>query len=397
VKHLSRTHWEARAGLPALIEALGAADGDTRFVGGFVRDSLLGVASADIDCATRLKPEEVVTRITGAGFKAVPTGIAHGTVTAILPSGPIEVTTLRRDVATDGRRATIAYTEDWQADAARRDFTINALSADPRSGEIHDYFGGLDDLQAGTVRFIGDPLTRIAEDHLRILRFFRFHARFGRGDPDAAALAACIARAKDLMALSRERIADELIKLMGLPDPTGTVAIMTANAIFQPVIPEIDADAPQRIAALIAAERAADIDPDPLRRLAALLPPVSATATAIATRLKLSNAARKRLSVATGPADPEEARALAYRLGRESAIDRLLLAGHPDAARQISTWPVPRLPISGGALVARGLREGPAVAATLQAIETQWIIEDFPDLHRVDAIADEKVRIALAG
>lgn len=397
MKHLSRTHWEARTGLPALIEALGAADGDTRFVGGFVRDSLLGVASADIDCATRLKPEEVVTRIAGAGFKAVPTGIAHGTVTAILPSGPIEVTTLRRDVATDGRRATIAYTEDWQADAARRDFTINALSADPRSGEIHDYFGGLDDLQTGTVRFIGDPLTRIAEDHLRILRFFRFHARFGRGDPDAAALAACIARAKDLMALSRERIADELIKLMGLPDPTGTVAIMTANAIFQPVIPEIDANAPQRIAALIAAERAADIDPDPLRRLAALLPPVSATAVAIATRLKLSNAARKRLSVATGPADPEESRALAYRLGRESAIDRLLLAGHPDAARQISTWPVPRLPISGGALVARGLREGPAVAATLQAIESQWIIEDFPDLHRVDAIADEKVRIALAG
>lgn len=397
MRRLARSYWEDRAGLPELLDALGVEQGETRFVGGFVRDGLLGVTSADIDCATRLKPDDVVMRINKAGFKAVPTGIAHGTVTAVLPSGPVEVTTLRKDVATDGRRATIAYTEDWQADAARRDFTINALSADPRSGEIHDYFGGLDDLEAGIVRFIGDPLTRIAEDHLRILRFFRFHARFGSGEPDAAALAACVARTNDLMALSRERIADELIKLMSLPDPAGTIAIMTANAIFQPVIPEIDAHAPARVAAVIAAEQAAGIAPDPLRRLAALLPPDPVITTAIAIRLKLSNAARKRLSVAAGPADSSASQALAYRLGRESAIDRLLLAGHTEAARLISDWPVPRLPIGGGALVAKGLTEGPVVATTLQAIEAQWIAEDFPDASRVDEIADEKVRIALAG
>ncbi|MGE3746898.1 MAG: CCA tRNA nucleotidyltransferase [Sphingomonadaceae bacterium] len=396
MKFLPRSAWETRAGLIELLDALGVDQGDTRFVGGFVRDTLLGSDSADIDCATRLKPEQVVERATESGFKVVPTGIAHGTVTAVLPSGPIEITTLRRDVATDGRRATIAYTEDWRADAARRDFTINALSADPRTGQIHDYFGGLDDLDAGKVRFIGDPLTRIAEDHLRILRFFRFHARFGKNPPDAGAIAACAARANDLMTLSRERIADELVKLMALPDPSGTVAMMTLNGIFRPILPEITDSAADRLSALIAAEGAAGIAPDPLRRLAALLPPDPGTAFAIAKRLKLSNAACKRLFAATGPTEPLEAQALAYRIGRESAIDRLLLGGYPATARDLSDWPVPRLPISGGALVARGLREGPAVAATLNAIEDRWIAEGFPNRPRVEEIADELVRRALA-
>jgi poly(A) polymerase len=389
--------WDDRTGLVDLMTALGADAGQTRFVGGFVRDSLLGIPSADVDCATRLKPEDVLERVRQAGFKAVPTGMAHGTITAVLPCGPIEITTLRRDVSTDGRRATIAYTEDWQADAARRDFTINALSADPVSGQVHDYFGGLVDLETGHVRFIGDPLTRIAEDHLRILRFFRFHARFGKGEPDADALAACSTRANDLMALSRERIADELLKLMALPDPSDTVRIILSRQIFRPVLPEIDEAAPQRIAALVAAERTAGIEADPLRRLAALLPPDPAVGQAIGTRLKLSNAARKRLSLASGPADPGNARVLAYRLGHESAIDRLLLAGLPDAAREICRWAIPRLPLSGGALVARGLKEGPMVAATLQAIEAQWIAEDFPEPARVETIADEKVRSALGG
>lgn len=394
---LPRESWISHEGLPALLDALGGGDGDTRIVGGFVRDTLLGIASFDVDCATRLAPPDVLDRIQKAGFKAVPTGLAHGTVTAVLSSGPVEVTTLRRDVSTDGRRATIAYTDDWREDAARRDFTINALSVDPSTGEIHDYFDGLDDLDAGRVRFIGEPLKRIAEDHLRILRFFRFHARFGKGDPDPTALAACTQRANDLMALSRERIADELLKLMVLPDPSKTVAIMTAHQIFRPVLPEIDDGASQRIAALISCEARAGIAPDPLRRLAALFPPDPALAEAMATRLKLSNAARKRLAVAAGPAEAGQARALAYRLGRDSALDRLLLNGLPDAAQSISDWDIPRLPLGGGELVQRGLKAGPLVAATLQAIENQWISENFPNVARVRQIADEKVSSALAG
>jgi len=397
MRRLAIESWQRRTGLGTLLTALGVDRGQTRFVGGFVRDSLLGLKSTDVDCATRLQPDDVLEKVKQAGFKAVPTGLAHGTVTAVLPSGPVEVTTLRRDVATDGRRATIFYTDDWREDAARRDFTINGLSADPTTGEIHDYFGGLDDLEAGRVRFIGDPLTRIAEDHLRILRFFRFHARFGKGDPDASALAACTARANDLMALSRERIADELLKLLALPDPSATIAIILSRHILRPVLPEIESDAADRLAALVAAERAAEMSADPLRRLAALLPRDVAIVEAVGARLKLSNAARKRLSRAVGAADVEGAHALAYRLGRESAIDRLLLANLPNAARMISQWDVPRLPISGGSLVARGLKEGPLVAATLQAVEAQWIAEEFPDAARVNAIADEKVRSALAG
>lgn len=389
--------WISRPGLPKLLEALDFDSGEIRFVGGFVRDSLLGIPTGDIDCATRLKPEDVLDRINKADFKAVPIGMAHGTVMAILPSDTVEITTLRRDLATDGRRATIAYTEDWEADAARRDFTINALSVDPFSNMLFDYFGGLDDLAAGTVRFIGEPLTRIAEDHLRILRFFRFHARFGKGEPDPPALAACAVRANDLMALSRERIADELLKIMGLPDPSPTVAIMIAHQIFRPVLPEVDGAAAERISAVVAAENMAGIPPDPLRRLAALLPPDPSVQVAVATRLKLSGAARKRLGAVIGPAEAEKAQELAYRLGRDVAIDRLLLTGYPEAARDVAGWTIPRLPLGGGALVQRGLREGPIVAATLQAIEAQWIAEGFPGADRVGQIADEKVSLALRG
>jgi len=389
--------WIGRIGLKRLLDELDLAAGEIRFVGGFVRDSLLGIPNGDIDCATRLKPEEVSERIKKAGFKAVPIGMAHGTVLAVLPADQVEITTLRRDVATDGRRATVAYTEDWKADAARRDFTINALSVDPVTNEVFDYFGGLADLEAGRVRFIGDPLTRIAEDHLRILRFFRFHARFGGGAPDAPALAACTARANDLMALSRERIADELLKIMGLPDPSDTVEIMIERQIFRPVLPEVDGSATERLRALIQTEKAAGITPDPLRRLAALLRPEPAVQVAVATRLKLSGTARKRLGAVAGPAEPGEAHEMAYRLGRDVAIDRLLLAGHPDAAREVAGWEIPRLPLSGGALVQRGLREGPIVAATLQAIEAQWIAEGFPDAERVEQIADEKVSSASPG
>jgi poly(A) polymerase len=202
---LEAAKWRRRRGMARLLDALGAGEGLTRYVGGAVRDELLGLPVSDVDLATRLRPEEVVERLERADIRAVPTGIEHGTVTAVSHGHPVEVTTLRRDVATDGRRATVAFTDDWKADAARRDFTINALSADPVSGEIHDYFGGLEDLDERRVRFIGDPLERIAEDHLRILRFFRFHTPFGAGGPDAGALEACTLWANELIAVSSEK------------------------------------------------------------------------------------------------------------------------------------------------------------------------------------------------
>jgi poly(A) polymerase len=252
-----------------LLDALGAGAGDTRYVGGAIRDTLLSIDVSDVDLATRLSPELVMERLKAARIKAVPTGLAHGTVTAVIGGAPFEVTTLRRDVSTDGRRATIAYTDDWREDAARRDFTINALYADPASGKIFNYFDGLADLQARRVRFIGEPLTRIREDHLRILRFFRFHARFGEGEPDQAGLDACTERANDLMALSRERIADELLKLLGLRDPIPTVRLMIGRGILKPVLPEITEESADRLQSLVQREVAAGIGPDALRRLAA--------------------------------------------------------------------------------------------------------------------------------
>ena len=368
--------WRALSGMEPLLETLGAAEGLTRYVGGCVRDELLGLPFSDLDLATRLEPAEVVRRLEARGIKAIPTGIEHGTVTAVSSGQVAEVTTLRRDVSTDGRRATVAFTDDWQEDAARRDFTINALSADPLTGEIFDYFGGLADIEDRRVRFIGDPLQRIAEDHLRILRFFRFHARFGAGEPDQAALEACTARANDLMALSRERIADELLKLLGLPDPTATVRIMLERQILKPVLPEIDAV--EELAALVAAESPAGVEPNPLRRLAALLPRDPMVAEKVAARLKLSNAARKRAACAASESLDISPQALAYRCGVDCAVDRLLLAGQVEHARTIKDWTPPRLPIGGGALIQRGLTEGPVVARTLRLIEDAWVAEGFP-------------------
>jgi poly(A) polymerase len=392
---LPETGWRTRPDLVRLTEALGASDGLVRYVGGAVRDALLGHPLSDLDLATALLPEEVSRRIKATGFKAVPTGIAHGTVTAVLPSGPVEVTTLRRDVSTDGRRATVAYTENWREDAARRDFTINALSADPMTGEIHDYFGGLDDIQVGLVRFIGDPLQRIAEDHLRILRFFRFHARFGQGAPDPAGLQACAARANDLMALSRERIAQELLKLLAVINPVPTVALMVAHGIFAAVIPEIDGESVKRLARLVTRERT--FGGDPLRRLAALLPADPALADLIGARLKLSNAQRKRLALAAEGGELGPARPLAHAIGLEGARDRLLLhAADPTAGMaELADWVVPRFPLTGGELVKMGLSAGPVVAATMQAVERQWVKESFPGEARVREIAEELVAQAL--
>jgi poly(A) polymerase len=388
--------WRTRTGMKRLLGALGADAGDTRYVGGCVRDTLLQLPVSDVDLATRLAPETVLQRLAKAGIKAVPTGIAHGTVTAVIGGAPVEITTLRRDVATDGRRATIAYTEDWREDAARRDFTINALLADPGSGEIFDYFGGQADLEARRVRFIGAPLSRIAEDHLRILRFFRFHARFGAGAPDPAALEACAARANDLMALSRERIADELLKLLALADPAPTVALMIARGILRPVLPEIEAAG--RLAALVAAEAEAGIAADPIRRLAALLPADPAVAASVAARLRLSKRAARRLVSAADPArDAPEP--LAYRIGSEEAVDRFLLAGDTGIdLKALQGWKRPRIAVGGGDLIAMGLEAGPVVAATLQAIEREWAASGFSaDVGEVRALARRHVDQALRG
>jgi poly(A) polymerase len=388
--------WRRREGMAALIEALG--HDTTRFVGGAVRDTLLGLEVKDVDIATVHAPEEVMQRLGRAGIKVVPTGIAHGTVTAVLPSGPVEITTLRQDVSTDGRHATVRFTHDWRADAMRRDFTINALYAEPQTGAINDFFEGTDDLRAGRVRFIGSARDRIAEDHLRILRFFRFFARFGQGEPDADGYAACVAAANSLMALSRERIADELLKLLALPDPADALARMVGGGIMAPVLPEIGSDGVARLGRLIAREAAAGLPPAPLRRLAALLPPTATVGEEVAARLKLSVKARKRIMLALDT-EPREAdpKVLAYRIGAEGAIDRLLLGnGDPAAVPEVKAWIAPRLPIGGGALVAMGLSAGPDVARVLRQIEEQWIAEGFPDTERVHMIAAERVSAALA-
>jgi len=386
---LDAAKWRRLRGAARVLDALGASEGLTRYVGGAVRDELLGLTVSDVDLATRIRPEEVVRRLEAARIKAVPTGIDHGTITAVSDGHPFEVTTLRQDVSTDGRRATVAFTDDWQADAARRDFTMNALFADPDSGEIFDYFDGLADLLERRVRFIGEPLQRIAEDHLRILRFFRFHARFGAGEPDAASLQACTARANDLMALSRERIADELLKLLGLPAPAATVGIMLRHGILRPVLPEIEPERLARLEALMASERAAEVAPDALRRLSSLLPRDAALAEQVAVRLKLSKKARKRLACAADPSLEASPEALAYRCGLDCATDRLLLGGRTAEAAELGEWRKPVLPIGGGALIARGLREGPIVARTLKRIEDRWVADGFPSGPAFEALVDE--------
>ena len=395
--HLPDAAWRRAPGLARLVETLSVDGGAVRFVGGAVRDTLLGLAVEDVDLATPLLPGEVIARLEAAGIKAVPTGIAHGTVTAVSNGHPYEVTTLRRDVATDGRRATVAFADDWRDDAARRDFTINALYADPASGTVSDWFGGLDDLAAGRVRFIGDPATRIAEDHLRILRFYRFAARFGRGALDPASHAAVVAARTSLRTLSRERVADELIKLLALPTPLAVVVQMAADGVLAEVLPEADGDAAARLARLLDNEAAAGTAPDAARRLAALLPSPAAADT-VSARLRLSRRLRERLVTLTqmrrsGLAMP--VRHLAYRTDPGLARDCWLLgatsADQAAVERALAGWDVPRLPVKGGALVARGLGAGPLVARTLQNIEKAWIAADFPDGAALDALVDQAV------
>jgi poly(A) polymerase len=380
--------WTRRPGLALLTRALGAEE--IRWVGGAVRDTLLGEPVKDIDCATRHRPETVIDRCKAAGIRTVPTGIDHGTVTAILDDGPVEVTTLRRDVTTDGRRATVAFAEDWREDAARRDFTINALYVHPETLEISDFFGGLEDLDARRVRFIGDAEERIREDHLRILRYYRFQTRFGAA-LDETAEDACADLAHTLKGLSRERIAAELLNLLALPDPHATIARMRQRGVLGVILPEACPPQVALLAKVIAAEAAQGIAADPVRRLAALLPPSPEIAETVAARLRLSKAQRTRLVSAAerGASDGEDPKALAYRLSLPLAIDRLLLTGGD--VRVLDGWAVPVFPLKGGAIVARGITAGPEVAKLLQKIEARWVAEGFPSSDRVNQMLAEEL------
>ena len=385
---LESAEWPRREGLRTLTEALGAEN--IRWVGGAVRDTLLGSPVNDVDCATVLLPDAVIDRCKEAGIRTVPTGIDHGTVTAILEDGPVEITTLRHDVSTDGRRATIAFASEWKDDAARRDFTINALYADPVSLEISDYFGGLLDLANRTVRFIGDPHQRIAEDHLRILRYYRFQARFG-AELDHQAEEACAELADTLKGLSRERVADELLRLLALPDPGDTVERMYNRAVLHVVLPESCLRHVELMRDVIEREAELGLAPDPLRRLAALLPPSPDVALIVAARLRLSKAQRSTLVGIAGrlDSDREDPRALVYEEDHEVALGRLLLIGADISA--IRDWEPPTFPLKGGTIVARGVEAGPQVARILKTIERRWVGEGFPDAARVDEMLDEEL------
>ncbi|EGD57955.1 polynucleotide adenylyltransferase region [Novosphingobium nitrogenifigens DSM 19370] len=380
--------WTRREDLAEVVLALDPdGEGLCRWVGGAVRDTLVGIAVKDIDMATRLLPEETLARLKAAGIKAIPTGLAHGTVTALTAGGPVEITTLRRDVETDGRHATVAFSTDWREDAARRDFTINALYADPRTLEISDYFGGQADLAAHRVRFIGDAETRIREDYLRILRYFRFHARFGSLPADAEAEEACARLAPGLKGLSRERVGWELLRLLGHPDPAPTLRRMAELGVLAQILPEAD---PEALPPLVAAEACENVAPDSLRRLAAILPPDPPLAEQVAARLRLSTAQKKRLATAAArTSETGEPRALAYRLGMTEASDRLLLAGQSLAP--LAGWSPPTFPLKGGAIVARGIGAGPMVARLLRTVENRWIDEGFPDEERIEAMLQEEI------
>ena len=380
--------WPRRAGLSALTSALGADN--IRWVGGAVRDTLIGMAVHDVDCATLHTPDTVIDLCEAAGIRTVPTGIDHGTVTAVLEDGPVEITTLRRDVATDGRRATVAFASEWRDDAARRDFTINALYAHPATLEISDYFGGLDDLAARRVRFIGDARQRIAEDHLRILRYYRFQARFG-ADLDDEAEEACADLAGTLKGLSRERVASEILSLLGLPAPHATIARMRERGVLGVILPETCAAHVKSLEALIARESEQGFAPDALRRLAALLPPSPDVAADVAARFRLSRAQRARLISAAERlgSDAQDIYALAYQLGTAFAADRLLLLG--DDARPVKDWQRPIFPLKGGTIVAHGVAAGPQVARIMQTVERRWVAEGFPGNARVEELLAEEM------
>jgi poly(A) polymerase len=402
--------WMEHPATVAVMDALAAAAGEdgVRFVGGCVRDALLGREVGDIDIATVLTPPQVKAALGAARIAAVPTGEAHGTITAVSQGRPFEITTLRRDVETDGRHAVVAFTTDWREDAARRDFRLNALYADPR-GVILDPTGhGVADARAGAIVFVGEPHARIREDALRILRFFRFLAWYGRGEPDAAGLAAC-AELKDLAAgLSAERVAKELLGLLAASDPRAAMRLMAAGGVLAVVLPE--AEGLTRFERLAAIESEQTFEADAVLRLAALLPDDPAAAAAAADRLRLSNAQKARLIAAAKPdpaivswMSPKAVRQRVYRLGADVFCDKVMLAWaaseRPAAGVQwralipmARTWPRPSLPLTGEEVMAAGVPRGPMVGKVLAEVDAWWADNDFPAdklslIERLKAVA----------
>jgi poly(A) polymerase len=379
--------WMVEPATLAVLEALAEGGAAARFVGGSVRDALLGHVIGDIDIATPAPPQRVIELLEKRGIKVVPTGLAHGTVTAIAGTPPrhFEITTLRRDVETYGRRARVAFDADWAADAARRDFTINAIYLDP-DGTVHDPVGGLADLRARRVRFVGDPATRIAEDVLRILRYYRFEARFGTGLGDPPARAACRSLAHLLPTLSAERVAQELMKLLETSDPVPALRMMAEDGVLSMILAE--ARRLDRLRHMIAIEP----EPDPLRRLAALIEVDGPEAVVLAERLHFSNAWRDRIHglappwAIDPPADMAAQRRALYRLGAERYRDIALLraaegAMSPDRLAELlalaRNWTSPVFPLAGRDVTALGIPPGPRVGGLLDAVRAWWEAGDF--------------------
>lgn len=385
------------AGAKRVMQALGDGPDVSRFVGGAVRDALLEKPVHDIDIATSRLPEDVLKRLATAKIKAVPTGLKHGTVTAVVNGRGIEVTTLRLDVATDGRHAEVAFTDDWRADASRRDFTINALSLD-QFGMLHDYFGGQVDLNARRVRFVGDAHARVREDYLRILRFFRFFAWYGAGAPDPAALAACADGRTGLQRLSAERIRAELLKLLSAPKPLPAIEAMADIGVLAELLGPITA--PSALQKLLAIERGSD----PLLRLAALSPGAGDHMLSIADCLRLSNVERRRLTDLAAPYDDlgRDPAADLYRLGQAVYRQRALLAsvveGAPLEARMAAAdvWTSRSFPIAGRDLIALGVPRGPAVGDLLAALEAWWVEGAFR-AAKGDILAEARARLQRPG
>ncbi len=395
--------WFRDEALQRVLSLLNADGGEGRVVGGAVRNSLMELPVADIDIATTLLPEAVVERAGAAGIKAVPTGIAHGTVTLVIDGKPFEITTLRRDVETDGRRAVVAFSEDWQADAERRDLTINALYA-AANGEVVDLVGGLADLERRNIRFIGDAATRIAEDHLRILRFFRFFAHYGNGRPDADGLRACAAARTKIATLSAERVWSEMKKLLSARDPGRALLWMRQVGVLTEVLPETEKWGIDAVPALIAAEQALGWAADPLLRLAAIVPPDAARLAKLAERLRLSKAEAASLQAwANAPVikdDISEAAfdRLLYRHDPSGVAVRLKLAlatarakaegDFEEMARtarlgklleRVAKWKKPAFPLSGADALAAGVNAGPRVGELLGKLEQEWLEGNFAD------------------
>ena len=377
--------WSREAPVAALVAALSAGGEAVRFVGGCVRDTLRGAPVKDVDLATPLPPESVCERAEAAGFRAVPTGIDHGTITVVAAGRGFEVTTLRRDARTDGRHAAVAFTDDWEADAARRDFTFNAMSLAP-DGALYDPFGGRADLAAGRVRFVGDARRRIVEDYLRVLRFFRFFAWLGRPPPDGEALAACRALASGVDQLSGERVRAETLRLLAAPDPLPALELAADARVLERVLPRLREDWRARLGRLTTLEGGAG---DPVRRLAALV--AGDAAAAAARRLRLSRAQTERLAALTAPRhvvfglDARGARRVLRRIGAERYRDLALLAwadagsseGLDAALATAEAWRPVSLPVRGRDVTALGVPPGRRVGALLRAVEAWWEAGDF--------------------